>query len=246
VSWVEAGYVVVAPSFPDTSLAAVEAQHGVDTESDEFNQPGDVAFIVSQVVRAWHRSPPRDAAYLVGLVDPRRLILAGQSDGADTVAALIYDRAYSSTLASMRVQPRAVVLLSGSEWTRQVDSYSAPPGGGPPALVVQSLTDACNEPANSSQLYNLLTGTKWFLALDNATHLGPYVGQGAAATAVERVSVSFFGLVTGRARASTAILKRAGNEPGVSSITNAGSVPMYPPAPYMEDPCGLPAGAPAD
>jgi len=56
VSWVEAGYVVVAPFFPDTSLAAIEAQHGVDTESDMFNQPGDVAFVVSQVVGAAHGS----------------------------------------------------------------------------------------------------------------------------------------------------------------------------------------------
>ena len=58
VSWVAAGYVVVAPFFPDTSLAAIEAQHGVDTEYDIFNQPGDVAFVVSQVVGAAHRSPP--------------------------------------------------------------------------------------------------------------------------------------------------------------------------------------------
>ena len=65
VSWVAAGYVVVAPFFPDTSLAAVEAQHGVDTEYDIFNQPGDVAFVVSQLVAAAHRAPP-----------PTRLILS--------------------------------------------------------------------------------------------------------------------------------------------------------------------------
>ena len=182
VSWVAAGYVVVAPFFPDTSVAAIEAQHGVDTESDEFNQPGDVAFVVSQVVEAGHGTAPPYAAYLVGLVDPSRLILAGQSDGADTVAALLYDHAYAATLASMGAQPRAVALLSGAEWTREEDVYSAPPGGGPPVLVVQSLTDACNDPADSSELYNMLTGTKWFLALDDATHLGPYVGlsDGAA------------------------------------------------------------------
>ena len=57
VSWVEAGYVVVAPFFPDTSLPAIEAQHGVDTEADIFNQPADVAFVVSQVVKAAEGSP---------------------------------------------------------------------------------------------------------------------------------------------------------------------------------------------
>ena len=83
VSWVAAGYVVVAPFFPDTTLAAIQAQHGVDTEYDIFNQPADVAFVVSQVIGAAHRSPPPYAAYLAGLVDPAHLILAGQSDGAD-------------------------------------------------------------------------------------------------------------------------------------------------------------------
>ncbi len=51
-SWAGAGYVVAAPFFPDTSLPAVAAQQGADTESDMFNQPGDVAFVVSQVVAA--------------------------------------------------------------------------------------------------------------------------------------------------------------------------------------------------
>ena len=77
----------------------------------------------------------------------------------------------------------------------QGDDYSAPAAGGPAALVVQSLTDACNDPADSSKVYNMLTGTKWFLALSDATHLGPYIGDGAAAATVEQVTVGFFDLV---------------------------------------------------
>jgi hypothetical protein len=246
VSWVEAGYVVVAPFFPDTSVAAIEAQHGVDTESDEFNQPGDVAFVVSQVVKAGHGTAPPYAAYLVGLVDSSRLILAGQSDGADTIAALLYDHAYASTLASMGVRPKAVALLSGAEWSREEDDYSAPAGGGAPVLVVQSLTDACNDPADSSQLYNMLTGTKWFLALDDATHLGPYVGLSAAAPAVERVTASFFDLATGWRKLAPGTLEREGEQPGVSSISNAASVPLYPAPAFVDDPCSPPPGAPTD
>jgi hypothetical protein len=246
VSWVEAGYVVVAPFFPDTSLAAIEAQHGVDTESDMFNQPGDVAFVVSQVVGAAHGSPPPYAAYLTGLVDPAHLVLAGQSDGADTVAALLYDHEYARARASMPVQPIAVALLSGAEWTRTEDVYSAPGRGGPPALVVQSLTDSCNDPADSSHLYNILTGAKWFLALEDATHLGPYVGRGAAAAAVKKVTAGFFDLEAGRGKVTTAILGQEGDQPGVSTISSATSVPLYPAPPYVPGACAAPAGAPTD
>jgi len=242
VSWVEAGYVVVAPFFPDTSLPAVEAQHGVDTELDVFNQPADIAFVVSQVVEAALGSPPPDAAYLVGLVSPDRLILAGQSDGADTIAALLYDHEYSGTLASMGVQPTAVALLSGAEWAREQDVYSAPGGGGPPALVVQSLTDSCNDPADSSRLYNMLTGSKWFLALEDATHLGPYVGDGAAAATVEQVTVGFFDLEVGRGKVAPAVLEQEGDQPGVSTISSAGTVPLYPAPAYVAGACAVPAG----
>ena len=125
VSWVAAGYVVVAPFFPDTSLAAIEAQHGVDTESDMFNQPADVAF--RRV--AGRRGRARVPAAVRGLSDrfggsrppcARRPVRRGRH-----VAALVYDHEYASTRASMAVQPAAVALLSGAEWARAADSYSA-------------------------------------------------------------------------------------------------------------------------
>jgi hypothetical protein len=243
VSWAESGYVVVAPFFPDTSLSAIEAQHGVDTELDMFNQPGDIAFVVSRIVEAAHGSPPPRAGYLVGLVNSARLILAGQSDGADTLAALLYDHEYAGTLASMAVHPAAVALLSGAEWARAEDAYSAPSGGGRPVMVVQSLTDSCNDPVDSSELYNMATGPKWFLALEDATHLGPYVGDGAAAQVVERVTVGFFDLEVGRGKVTPAVLGREGDQTGVSTITSAPSVPLYPAPAWVPDACSPPPGA---
>jgi hypothetical protein len=211
-----------------------------------FNQPGDVAFVVSEVFAAAHGSPPPYAAYLTGLVDPAHLVLAGQSDGADTVAALLYDRAYARVRATMAVQPTAVALLSGAEWTRAEDAYSATRAGGPPALVVQSLTDSCNDPADGSRLYNMLTGSKWFLALEDATHLGPYVGVSTAAPVVEKVTVGFFDLATGRRDMTPQILEQEGNQPGISTITRAASVPLYPAPTWVADACLLPPGTPTD
>jgi hypothetical protein len=244
VSWVEAGYVVVAPFFPDTSLPAIEAQHGVDTELDIYNQPADVAFVVSQVVKAEEGSPSTRVGYLAGMMNPDRLILAGQSDGGDTIAALMYDRAYGATRASLARRPVAVALLSGAEWTRAGDLYTAPSGLGPPLLVVQSLTDACNAPANSSRLYNMAKAPKWFLALDDATHLGPYVGLSTAAPVVEQVTRAFFDLESGRATVKPQILAEDGDRRGISTLTSAPSVPSYPAPAFLASACLPPPGAP--
>jgi hypothetical protein len=246
MSWAQAGYVVIAPLFPDTSLAAIQAQDGAYTESDTYNQPADVAFVVSQIVDAAHGKAPPYAAYLVGLVDSAKLILGGQSDGADTVAALMYDHEYAATLASMAVKPIAVALLSGAEWTRGVDEYSVPTSYGVPALVVQALTDSCNVPSDSSVIYNMLSGTKWFLALEDATHLGPYVGLGADAAIVEQVTISFFDLESGRRTVTAASLEARGDRSALSTITSATSVPLYASPEWVEGACSAPAGAPTN
>lgn len=243
-AWVEAGFVVVAPFFPDTSNAAVAAQHGVDTEDDMFNQPGDIAFVVSQVVAAANGSAATRIGYLRSMFDPARLILAGQSDGGDTVAALMYDTAYASLRESLASKPAAVAILSGAEWSRSEDDYPAGRAG-PPVLVVQSLADACNEPPDSSQLYNSLRGPKWFLTLISASHLGPYVGFGAGAVVVERTTVGFFDLALGLGGKPRTVA-RDGYWKGVSTITDAAQVPVYPDAPWSADPCALPEGVPAN
>jgi hypothetical protein len=141
----------------------------------------------------------------------------------------------------------AVALLSADEMLRAEDVYSPPQGPGPLVLVVQSLTDSCNDPSNSSQLYDMLQGArKWFLALDNATHLGPYVGIGAGSPVVQQVTTAFFNLAVGRPKASPSALHLAGDNPGVSSITTTASVPYYPAPSSVPDACAPPAGAPTD
>ena len=121
VSWVEAGYVVVAPFFPDTSTGRdrgpARCRHRVGRV-----QPARRRRLcgVNRSSRPVGGRPRRTRCSSSGLVDPARLVLAGQSDGADTVAALLYDRAYAGTLASMPVRPKAVALLSGAEWTARV------------------------------------------------------------------------------------------------------------------------------
>ena len=91
----------------------------------------------------------------------------------------------------------------------------------------------------------MLTGEKWFLALSDATHLGPYVGIGAAAETVQTVTLGFFDLVLGRGDTTPGSLVRDGDQAGVSSITEAARVPLYPEPPMTPDPCAPPPGVPA-
>jgi hypothetical protein len=88
----------------------------------------------------------------------------------------------------------------------------------------------------------MLTGSKWFLALEDATHLGAYVGDGAAATTVEQVTVGFFDLEVGRGKMAPATLEQEGDQPGVSTISSARTVPLYPAPAYVAGACAVPAG----
>jgi len=72
------------------------------------------------------------------------------------------------------------------------------------------------------------------------------VGLGAAAAVVEQVTAGFFDLVAHRGRTTAALLGREGNRPGVSTLTNAATVPSYPAPASGVDGCSLPPGAPTD
>jgi hypothetical protein len=205
-SWVEAGFVVVSPIFPDESSQAVAAAGGVTNqtiantlESDVYNEPGDIVYVLKQVENlpklTW-------GSHLNGVLDLSEVGLAGQSDGADVIAGLTFAPAFSSAYAALPVAPKAVAILSGQAWTdigpdsKQAGTYSS--GSSSPALLqVQSDADGCNTPAEATDLFSALqTGpeAKWFLTLLGADHLAPYEGASPWAPVVEKVTTDFFEL----------------------------------------------------
>ena len=101
-SWASAGYVVAAVTFPHTSChEAADAD-----EQDLVNQPADVSFVIRQLTAG----RPRSTGPLAGLVDPREVAVAGQSDGGDTVAAVVGNSCCADHLV------KAAVVLAGAEW----------------------------------------------------------------------------------------------------------------------------------
>lgn len=112
-AWAAVGYVVVAPTFPFGAQRAPDVQTGA---MDLPNQPGDLSFVVDQVLRL----TADDADPLHGVVDGNRIGAAGHSAGGATVLALAgntccYDRRVKGAvvLASGEVQ-----FGSGEFWTR--------------------------------------------------------------------------------------------------------------------------------
>ena len=194
--WVNAGYVVVAPLFPDenaneiASLGDASSTQLETAESDIVNEPYDIAYVVGDVESAASGAATSGASWLKGLVEPGKYALAGHSDGAQAVAALVYSQEpgqeYATTYAGLPERPFAVLILSGSE----LAGTYAPPASPPPMLFVQSAVDECNLPQNAATLLHD-AGGGYFLKLLEAGHFAPYVGQGRAAGIVERLTVAF-------------------------------------------------------
>ncbi len=194
-AWVNAGFVVVAPLFPDENANKISSLGDVASElelaeSDVVNEPYDIAYVVGEVESGATGAASSGAAWLKGLVEPGKYALAGHSDGAQAVAALVYAQAqneeYATTYADLPTPPFAVIILSGSE----LSGVYAPPAQAPPMLFVQSAIDRCNPPQYAATLLRDVGGG-FFLKLLGASHFSAYIGEGRAAPITENVTVAF-------------------------------------------------------
>lgn len=234
-AWVRAGFVVVAPLFPDENGREVAALGGPDSsagsraENDLYEEPSDLAYLVNEVAAQAAHPAPAGGGVLYHLVDPSRLVLAGQSDGADAVAALVYDSAYAGDFESMADKPRAVGVLSGAEMGPSAD-YRVP-APAPFLVVAQSATDECNFPQMSTQLYDRLGegAGKWFLETLDSTHLGPYATESAAGMVVQATTAELFDFAVGRRSREPAGIVRVVLRSGVARLTAGPSAPAIAP-----------------
>jgi dienelactone hydrolase len=174
-AWARAGYVVAAPVFP---LENGDAPGGPD-ESDLVNQPADMRFVISRMLAAGNSG----SGPLAGLIDPRQIAVAGQSDGGDTALAVAYDGPYRDPRVG------AAIILSGAE-IPALGSFTFPIGG-PPLLATQGTADTINPPSATSAFFDAARRPKYLLNLLGAEHLPPYSYQQPQLTIVERVTTAF-------------------------------------------------------
>jgi len=213
-AWTRAGFVVIAPIFPDESASAVAAEHGANTENDLINEPGDLTFVTKAVLQD-SANESSNCRVAFGLVDQSEIALAGHSDGAEVVGMLAYDHGLDPqgvNYATLRtgIDFRAIVILSGAEDTYQ--SY-ATEASRPDLMVVQSRADQCNPMGHGVQLYDAIhQPNKWFLELLTAHHLPPFDGADAAAFAVVSMTTIRFLQVSLQGDAPTSSLLTLGNQ----------------------------------
>jgi dienelactone hydrolase len=176
-SWASAGYVVAAVNFPRSDCMTGAAA----TESDLVNQPADMSFAITALMR---RSAA-ETGLLAGRLDRGEIAIAGQSDGGDTVAAV----AANSCCTDRRV--RAVAVLSGAEWPAMPGTFFARPPV--PMLFTQGDADTVNLPGCSVTMYRSdPEQSRFYLGLLGADHTGPYWGANRYERIVARVTLAFF------------------------------------------------------
>jgi hypothetical protein len=196
-AWASAGYVVAAPSFPRATAG------GPLDEGDLDNQPGDVSFVITQVL---------EAAPLAGLVDAAHIGAAGHSDGASTTAGIGYD----SCCRDSRLAADAV--MEGDEHSYPGGSWF-PAGGAPALLVIQADHDTFNPPALGRAVYDGGRSPKYLLWLLNAQHLQPYTSDAAHLGVVEAVTTAFFDRYL-KGRVDSVAAMRSAATPGLATLTS--------------------------
>jgi dienelactone hydrolase len=202
-AWARAGFVVAAPAFPLERATAP----GGPVESDIVNQPGDVRFLISALLRdgAAARGP------LHGLLDPQEIAVGGHSDGASTASAVAYDRRERDP------RVRAALLFSGAA----IDGAFLPRHGSPPLLAVQGTADAVHPPAGTYAAFAAAPRPKYLLRLLGAGHEDPYTIQLPQRRVVERVAVAFLDRYLRHRPDAERVLRAAARAPGIASLTAA-------------------------
>ena len=149
-AWAAAGYVVAAPLFP---LSSSQTPGGPDG-GDIGNQPGDMSFVIDQVLSA---SAAANGP-LSGLVDPNEIGAAGHSNGAITTLGLVANSCCRDT------RVKAAVVMAGTTEGLGRGSYEL--AKAPPLLVVSDVHDGLVPYADAVAVFNQARGPKALLTLD--------------------------------------------------------------------------------
>lgn len=212
-TWASAGYVVAAVYFPRSSCLTGAAA----TESDLVNQPGDISYEITSMLRL---SKARHGLF-AGLINPRQIAIAGQSDGGDTVTAI----AANPCCADHRVT--AVAVFSGAEWPLMPGAFFT--RRPVPMLFTQGDADTVNIPGCSANMYRADRSTaRYYLDLFGADHTEPYWGTNRFERVVARVTLAFFNRYVLDQPASGPAMRHYGNVPGTAALFSHGGGDVQP------------------
>ena len=202
--WVRAGFIVAEPTFP---LSNDQAPGG-PTAGDLSNQPGDVSFVITQLLQA--NGSPRSRLH--GRINPNQVAVAGKSLGALTV----FEVGYNVATRDRRV--KAVVALTG------VVGNASPHFVGitTPLLLEHGTADTTVPISGSANAYAQANPPKFFVTLFGQTH-GSAFGGGTspAEVVVERTTTDFLNRYVKGQSAALTRLQADGNVASVASLQAA-------------------------
>lgn len=174
-AWAAAGYVVAAPKYPLSSTSLPGAS------GDAVNQPADVSFLISEMVRlgADPGSP------YAGLVDGERVAVAGHSLGAATTLGV----AFNGCCVDRRID--AGIVMAGGEaffppeqWFGTIRT---------PILVIHGDGDRIVRIADGQKVFADAPPPKAMLTLFGGDHNRPYGGSLATSENPERLGATLNG-----------------------------------------------------
>ncbi len=200
-AWAGAGYVVAAPTFPLTN----DLHGGPSVLGDYRNQPGDMSFVLDQLLARSRRS----TGFLAGRVDRRHVGAAGFSLGGATVYGLAYNRC----CRDRRID--AVILMDALRLEFSGDSFGRIRG---PVMFVHLRNDPIVAYRNSTESYAKAIGPKFLMTLEQGVHPEPYENLPSPHDeAVTAATTAFWDLYLQR-QGTIRTVVRAGTEPGLSDV----------------------------
>ncbi len=196
----QAGFVVAMPFFPLATAG------GPLNENDLVNEPGDITYVLNQVIAAG--SGP---GVLHGMVDGSHVALIGHSDGGEAVLGAAYLPGQVDGRASVVVAGAAAGVLLGNQGSSAVAHD---------VLVIQGTADTINPASYGTRLFATSGSPKAYLLLLNAPHLEPWSVANQWHGIVETVIVDWLdayipGLYSGSASSR---LAHDANVPGSAAL----------------------------
>lgn len=205
--WAAHGFVVAAPTFPLSSQNAP----GGPTILDYRNQPGDVSFVITEMLR--EAGDPQSPLH--GLIARNRVAVAGHSLGAITTLAVAYNSCCRDSRVDAAVPISGIMLPFGSGTTWFT-------GPAVPLLLIHGNADGTVPYVSSVNSYSAASPPKYFMTLLGAPHT-PFFGPWGPD--IDNAVVSFFDRYLTHS-GSVIEIEHSATDPGLTSLQDAPAAPI--------------------
>ncbi len=199
------GYVVAALDFP---LSTTGLPGGLDL-LDFKNQPGDVSFIISQMLKL-NRSPNSPVYHEIQV---SRIGAVGHSLGAVTTLAVSYNSCCRDNRVDAAVEMDGELNVPIGPSGQFAGTYFK--GHNPPLLMINGTKDTLSPYGTSQALYTNAPVPSYLLSLIGAPHEG--FAMAPWFSTVNNTIAAFFGRYLKNGQ-TVGQIKRAGTEGGITTI----------------------------